>query len=192
MKASVLVILLFSICYTGCDIFSARDPERPNQSATTSVSASDPQLLLSNFTTALEESNLDNYLVCFSDSLLSGRNFTFAPSSEASLLYPALSSGWDIKSEKQYFTNMKAKISSNSKSALTFSNTFLSLMGDSAVYTATYFLNVPHTDNFSKNYEGDIKLKIFRDSRLVWSIYYWQDLKTSSNPSWSELKGRMY
>jgi hypothetical protein len=31
-----------------------------------------------------------------------------------------------------------------------------------------------------------------RDSRLVWSIYFWRDIKGTLSPSWSELKGRFY
>lgn len=192
MRAYFFIMFLCSLLFAGCDIFNTRDPEKPDQPATNAITATDPQQLIDNFTNAIQEKDLDNYMACLSDSLVSGKNFTFLPSSEASVLYPSLSGNWDYRSEKQYFTNMKSKLSADTKITVSFTNSFLSPLGDSAVYLATYFLNVPHTDSFSKIFQGDIKLKMFRDSRLVWRIYYWQDSKTGSNANWSELKGRMY
>jgi hypothetical protein len=37
-----------------------------------------------------------------------------------------------------------------------------------------------------------LKFSMIRDSRLIWSIYLWQDIKSTQLPSWSELKGRLY
>jgi len=192
MRPLLYIALFLVFLFSGCDIFNTRDPEKPDQPATTLVTATDPQQLIDNFTDAIANVDLDNYLACLSDSLVSGKNFVFAPSNEASALYPLLATNWDLRSEKQYFTNMKAKLSTDAKITISFSNVFLSPSGDSAVYTASYFMNVPHNDTFSKIFQGDIKLKLFRDSRLIWRIYYWQDIKSSSSDNWSELKGRMY
>lgn len=192
MKGLIYILFLLASIFCGCDIFTTRDPETPNTTATNAKTATDAQQLIDNFISAVNTKDLDNYMVCLSDSLVSGRNFTFVPSSEASLQFPSLSGNWDLGSEKQYFTNMKSKLQSDAVITVSFTNTFLNPSGDSAVYTASYFLNVPHSDSFSQIFQGEIKLKMFRDSRLVWRIYYWQDTKTGSYSNWSELKGRMY
>jgi hypothetical protein len=192
MKRLFVIITLAASLFSGCDIFNTREPEKPDQPATNAKTATDPQQLIDNFTASIQQLDLDNYMACFSDSLVSGKNFDYVPSSEASLLYPSLSGNWDLRSEKQYFTNMKAKLATDAQITISFSNSFLSPLGDSATYIATYFLNVPHTDSFSKIFQGDIKLKLFRDTRLIWRIYYWQDSKNGNNANWSELKGRMY
>ena len=192
MRTPLLILLSLFVFFAGCDIFNTRDAEKPNQPATNAKTATDPQQLIDNFLDAVKSTDVDNYLACLSDSLVSGKNFVFAPSSEASVLFPSLSGNWDLRSEKQYFTNMKSKLVSGALVTISLSNSFLSPQGDSAVFIATYFLDVPHNDTFSQIFQGELKLKIFRDSRLVWRIYYWQDSKTGSYPNWSELKGRMY
>jgi len=43
-----------------------------------------------------------------------------------------------------------------------------------------------------KDYQGDLRFNMVRDSRSIWVIYYWQDTKSTALPSWSELKGKFY
>ena len=46
--------------------------------------------------------------------------------------------------------------------------------------------------NIPSDYQGDLIFELVKDSRSVWSIYSWRDIKKGDSPSWSELKGRFY
>ena len=190
-----IYFILFTILIGGCDLFTTRSAEAPNQARSDFQQAVTPDLLISNFVSSLKDLNVQNYLACLSDSSFSPKSFAFSPSSSALSQYPSLSENWGKKNEGVYFNNLKTKITSNLSITLTLSNVSQSPQGDSLVYQASYFLNVPTTDaTFPQNYQGTLTFDMIRDSRSLWSIYYWQDTKNNSSdlPSWSELKGRSY
>jgi hypothetical protein len=88
--------------------------------------------------------------------------------------------------------NLKIKIQDDLPITLKLSNATSSLHVDSMTYVASYSLNVPLTDpTIPENYQGQLIFEMVRDSRLVWSIYFWRDIKSTLSPSWSELKGRL-
>ncbi len=189
----LLPFILFAVLISGCDIFTTRSAETPNQPRSNYQQAVTPDILIANFISSLQDKSVENYLSCLSDTSYAQKVFIFSPSSSALSQFPALAEGWGKKNEEQYFNNLKVKVSQNLPITLTLSNTLESPQGDSLVYTATYFLNVPTTDpNFPPNYQGTLRFNMIRDSRSIWSIYYWQDTKNSDLPSWSELKGRTY
>lgn len=191
MKLYILILL--TLFYSGCDLFTTRPAQTPTQPRSDYQQAVTPDILISNFISSLKDKSVVNYLACLSDSSFSQREFYFSPSSTALLQYPSLSDNWGKKNEEQYFNNLKTKVSTDLPLTLTLSNVSESPQGDSLIYTASYFLNVPTNDpNFPQNYQGDLRFNIIRDSRSIWSIYYWQDTKNSNLPSWSELKGRTY
>ncbi|MDR3611770.1 MAG: hypothetical protein P4L27_14465 [Ignavibacteriaceae bacterium] len=165
-------------------------PDQPRSNYQLAVT---PDILIQNLTNSLADVNLQNYLACFSDTSFSGKSFLFSPSSGAASLYPSYSSPWDKKNESEYFTNLIARISSGQPVTLITANANSSQQGDSLIYSATYTISVPFTDSSIPSlYAGDMKFYMIRDSRLVWSIYYWQDIKSTQYPSWSDLKGRLY
>ena len=183
-------VILCSLLLGGCDLFQTRDAQQPNQSRSNYQVAVTTDLLIQNMTNSLKDMNLQNYLSCFSDTSFSGKQFLFQPSLEAIPLFP--SSPWDKKNESLYFTNLIGKIP-GLQATLVFTNPSSSQVGDSLIYSASYTLSVPFIDaSIPSLYEGDLKFSMVRDSRLVWSIYYWQDIKSTQFPSWSELKGRLY
>jgi hypothetical protein len=191
MKYAALICLLFLTA--GCDLFRTRDPQTPSQPRSNYQQAVTPELLIQNLTNSLTDKNLQNYLDCFTDSSFSGKSYYFIPSSSAASLYQAFTGTFDKKSESQYFTNLKSKIPTDQPITVVFSNQISSPLGDSLIYTASYTLNIPFTDpQIPAPYQGDLKLYMIRDSRLVWSIYQWQDIKSTNESSWSDLKGRLY
>ncbi len=186
----LLTILLF---IGGCDIFNARDAEPPDQPRSNFQSAVTPELLIENLKNSLKDKNIENYLACFADTSFTDKKFQFSPSSGALSQFPFLSDNWGKKNEEQYFNNMKTKIDQNLPITLTLSNPVTTPQGDSLFYTASYFLNVPHNDpSIPTSFEGELKFDMVRDSRSVWIIYYWQDIRSGNTASWSELKGRFY
>ncbi|MFA4923632.1 MAG: hypothetical protein WC557_05515 [Ignavibacteriaceae bacterium] len=190
-KEKVAFLLLLIISFCGCDLFNTRTPERPDQPRSNYEVAVSPEILLQNFTYSLAEKNVQNYLNCFSDSSFSGKDYQFLPSAGSGSQYPVLLEGWSKKNEEQFFNNLISHISLDLPITFTKSNANLTFSGDnSRVYTASYFLNVPHNDvSIPQNYEGELQFNMVRDSRQVWTIFLWQDIKSSQNASWSELKG---
>ena len=189
----LLILILFSILFSGCDLFTTRTAQAPTQPRSDYQQAITPDILISNFINSLKDKSVVNYSACLSDSSFSQKVFYFSPSSAAISQYPSLSDNWGKKNEEQYFNNLKTKIPTDMPITLTLTNISESPQGDSLIYTASYFLNVPTNDpNFPQNYQGDLRFNIIRDSRSIWSIYYWQDNKNTKLPSWSELKGRTY
>jgi hypothetical protein len=186
-------ILSTALFFSGCGLFSTRSAEAPDQPRSDFQQAVTPDILIENLVNSLQDKDVENYMATFSDPSFGGRTFTFSPSSSALSQYPSLSEGWGTKNEEQYFNNLIAKVSSSQSITLTLTNVSTSPQGDSLIYTASYTLNVPNSDpNLPQYYAGDLKFNMMIDSRSVWTIYYWQDSKNSDNPTWSDLKGRVY
>jgi hypothetical protein len=193
MKYAATILLLLLLLTSGCDLFRTRDAESPNQPRSNYQLAVTPELLIQNLVNSMKDGNLQNYLACLSDTSFSGKSYLFVPSSGAASLYPSFASPWDKKNESGYFTNLISRIPSGQQMTVVLTNQNSSLQGDSIIYSASYVLNVPFTDSSIPSlYQGDMKLNMFRDTRLVWNVYLWQDIKSTQYPSWSELKGRLY
>ncbi|HZW39628.1 MAG TPA: hypothetical protein VFF33_10030 [Ignavibacteriaceae bacterium] len=188
MKYLLGFILLF---ISGCDIFDTRDAETPEQGRANFQTAFNPEDVINNLINSLKDRNLENYLACFSDSSYTSKIFIFDFAPGTAFVFETT---WTKKQEEQYFNNLKNKIEENQQITLILNNaSFSSPSGDSIFYTASYVLNVPHIDNnIPKNYEGELKFNLIRDDRSIWSIYYWQDIKTDNKSSWSDLKGWFY
>ncbi len=191
MKLFFLITL--AVLFNGCNLFSTRSAEPPSQPRADYQQPVTPDALISNLVNSLKDKNVENYISCLADYSFTKRVFTFSASSGAISQFPSLSENWGIKNEEQYFNNMISKVPQGVPVTLTLTNESYSPQGDSLVYTASYNLNVPTNDpSLPENYQGDLRFNMIRDSRAIWSIYYWQDSKNSSQPSWSELKGRTY
>ncbi len=176
-----------------CDIFSTRDEELPEEGRSNFQVAITVDILIQNFINSLSDKNTQNYIACLSDSVFTNVSFNFVPSAEAVSQFPSLASDWSLRNEEQYLNNVISKINSDIPIRLTLTNMQISPQGDSATYSANYFLNVPHNDvSIPKDFEGGLRFSLIRDSRNVWSISKWQDIKFEGNPSWSELKGMFY
>lgn len=189
-------IFFVFISFYSCEIFTSREAEKPDQPRSNYEVAITPEILIQNFINSFSDKNTQNYLSCLSDSSFSGKQFTFIPAAGSGLTFPFLIDGWNKKSEEQYFNNLKYKIDANLPITLVISNQQLNPLGDSLFFSGKYFINVPLAESSSSNnFQGEVKFKMIRDSRLLWTIYFWQDIKSSglpSMPSWSELKGLYY
>jgi hypothetical protein len=180
----------------GCDLFSTRNAEMPTQPRSDFEPAATVDILIQNLINSLKDKDVGNYLTCLSDTSFTDKKFYFSPSSEASSTYPTLSENWNRRNEEQYFTNMTIKSSSSSQIVLNLTESSRNNFGDSTFYTAAYSLTVPFVNTNSEItpeiYQGTLTFKMVRDSRSVWSIYFWQDNKNSTaNKTWSDLKGSL-
>jgi hypothetical protein len=174
-------------------MFTTRDAEPPEKPRSDYQTAFTPEILISNFINSLKDKDIENYLSCLSDPAFTDKIYLFLPSSEALSQFPALGDNWNKSNESQFMNNLKVKIPDELPITLTLSNESSSLHGDSITFVASYSLNVPLNDaTVASNYQGELIFELVRDSRLVWSIYLWRDVKGTLSPSWSELKGRFY
>lgn len=188
MKLILFLQILFLIGFSGCDLFTTRQAESPNQVNSNFQNPLTPEDLITNLKNAIHDGNVQNYLACLADSLFTEKKFSFAPSSSAALQFPALSQNWDRSDEEQYFNNIKTY-----QMNLSLSNENSSPQGDSLIYLATYSLSVLFDNTgVPRVYQGELRFDMVRDSRGVWVIYFWQDTKNGDYPSWSELKGRFH
>ncbi len=193
MKIILKIFLVPFLFFLGCNFFGTRDAEIPTAPGTIYQPATTPEILISNFQNSLADKNVVNYLICLADSNFTSKKFRFLPSASAVSQFPSLTDDWDLKHEEQYFNNLTSKVLDNATVSLNLNNINSSPFSDSLIYSASYNLTVPLTDqSIPENYQGDLKFTMIRDSRSVWVIYNWQDTKNSDLPSWSDLKGRFY
>jgi hypothetical protein len=190
MKYAILYI--FALTLAGCNLLDTRDAEPPTQPRSNYEQPFTPQTLISNLVNSLEDKDVQSYINCLVDSSFSQKRFIFSPSSGALAQYPFLVNGWEVKDEEQYVRNLITKVDAQLPVTLSLTNELYNPLGDSLIYTATYNLNVPNTQSEPTNYQGDLRFDMMRDDRSFWVIYYWQDTKSTSLPSWSELKGKFY
>lgn len=189
----IIVFLFTALLLAGCDLFNTRDAEAPQKPRSDYQTAFTPEILLLNLVNSLKDKDIENYLSCLSDSSFTDKRFIFSPSSEALSQFPSLGDNWNKKNESQYMNNVKIKVPDALPITLTLTNSSSSLHGDSITFTASYSLSVPLTETtIPSNYQGELIFELIRDSRLVWNIYHWRDIKRAEFPSWSELKGRFY
>jgi hypothetical protein len=189
----MLCLIFLSVFVSGCNLFNVRDAQPPSQPRSDYQQAVTPDILIQNLQSSLADKNTENYMASFANQTFTTKTFTFSASASAISQFPSLAEGWGLSNEQQYFNNLITKVDVNSPITLTLSNVTSSSFGDSLVYSASYFLNVPSINaDLPSNYQGQLTFDMVRDSRAVWVIYFWQDTKTSSLPSWSELKGRLY
>lgn len=183
-----LVFLVIS-----CDLFTTREAEDPNQNRSNFETPSSASIVIKNFKNSLIDKNVQNYLACFVDTLFSRKIYSFSASSEALSLYQM--QGWGINQENGYLNAVITKVPKDFPISLTLTDTVYSnLGGDSLIYSASYFLNIPFQtgEPYSLNYSGNLEFKMLRDERSLWVIYLWKDTKSQTLPSWSELKGSSY
>lgn len=192
MRKKILIIipLIFMI---GCELFTARDPEPPVEPRSTFQPALSSDIVLTNLVYSLSERNTQNYLACLTGNSFQKLNYTFVPSAEAISKFPIFLEEWSLLNEEQYLNNIIAKIPEETPITLSLQDTVRTIQGDSVFYSARYILTVPHNDvNKPTSFQGELKFKLLRDAQNFWSIFFWQDIKTSATPSWSELKGVFY
>lgn len=189
MKKLIFVFLIIGL--SSCDLLTTRNPEKPDALASNNIPATSPDLLFSNFKSALEEKIVENYMQCFVDKSFLQKEFRFI---SATTQYPILNN-WNLDLEKQNFVNLKSRSKPGKSILVELSNTITTQFGDSAIYQIDYSFSLTANDqNINGVYKGRSEFKIFLDKRNPpqWVIAEWRDFTIGNSLSWSELKGRLY
>lgn len=190
---TIIISLLFIILISGCDFLVTRKPEPPDQGRANFLPPTEPRIVIENLKNSFADKNTQNYIACLVDTIFVSKKFKFSPSSEAASSFIFLTQDWNIFDERKYFNSVVSKVPKDFPITLNLSDeNFSGLSGDTLLYTANYFINVPHNSSEPKSYAGNLQFNMVRDSRSNWSIYFWKDTRSGSLPSWSELKGYFY
>lgn len=186
-----------SIALSSCSFFEPRTPEEPSGGTTGFQQPISENIVLSNFQSAVQESNTENLIRCLADTTLGARQpFRFDASIDVLTTFAEQFRQWSTVNERQAFLSMTSKIPAPGKMNLQLlRGRFDVRVPDSAVYAADYILRVPHVSpSVPTLVAGTIRLTIFRDDFNQWYIGRWSDAKGPENDTisttWSALKAQ--
>lgn len=184
----ILITIAAAMLATSCGLLQTRDPESPSDNQSSFKPAVSAEIVLENFASSVGETNADNYARSFSDTTVSSRSYSFIPSAEVAAGYSSLFAQWGAEDELRYFRNIGKP--SDAIPSLTFARQRqLATSSDSVIYNMDYVLYFPHARaGIPELFRGNMQLHLAADSRRQWSIYRWQDFKTTSDSTWSYLK----
>ncbi|MEI7906075.1 MAG: hypothetical protein WCI84_01825 [Bacteroidota bacterium] len=186
MRCNYYYSAALSLLLLSCNLFDTRDPENPVADNQTLQPATSASMLISNFTTAFQQKNLQEYQKLFADS-----TFRFIPTQSASARYSAVFLSWNKTSESDYFRNAITEIGNASTPQLSFTTVSnIQFQSDSVAYTMDYIVYIPHSRTTAKQCTGRSELYMAPNKNNIWSIYRWVDFETKKDSSWSELKGQ--
>lgn len=180
-------ILLFLPLLAMGACFDLRDAAPPD-AASNWTPPNRPEILISNFTLAVNELNLVNYERSFRPDV-----FTFIADPNVAANNQGLFSNWTFQNhELEYIRNMRRLLLPGSPPAnLVFTNSaYNNLSADSVEFIADYNLsiNLADTSLRTSNFKGNLAFTMARNAFNEWAIGRWRDTKTTSEPCWSELK----
>lgn len=176
------LLLLSGLLLSAC--FQLREPE-PATVASEWTTPTQINILLANFSTAIEKLNTANYERSFS-----GREFRFSPDPGSAGTVPALFANWSVTEELNYLNSLRRRTPTGAANQLTLSNRRDNLYtADSAEVSASYALRIVQTDTafHAKLLQGNITLKVRRRNN-EWRIAAWRDQRTGAGPCWTDLK----
>jgi hypothetical protein len=191
-KRLVFIAAASAIMFTSCDLFTTREPQPPDQSGTALPPATTPDQLYSNIQQAISLEDLQDYEKLLSDQSEGDKPFTFVPDQSAAARYAVVFSHWTRDSEGEYFQKAMASIPSTSSPQVAFDDEqYTSFSPDSGVFSLSYTLFLNHNEpNLPTTFKGRAFFYVSPSkSSGIWTIYRWEDIETSKDSSWSELKG---
>ena len=163
--------------------FQLREPE-PSAAASEWIQPTQIDILLANFTTAVQRLNVANYERSFS-----GPDYRFGPDPTSAGSSPALFANWSVPEETTYFTSLRRR-AAGAGATLTLSSRRDQLYtADSVEVSALYQLKVTQQDTafHAGVLQGSMRL-ILRRRHNEWRIIAWRDQRTGPGLCWTDLK----
>lgn len=184
MTRTIFCFLLI-VCCGGCNLFQTRDPQQPSQGSVGVTPPITPEIVLANLQLSIQNHNTDNYMRCFVDTTIPGAPvFTFVPSAD----FQGIFRNWQLEDERRYFQNLGAP-TSGSPYLTTSNEEYINQASTTAEYTADYILFYPHHQaGVPTEVRGYMHLYLQTDGQHGWSIYRWEDTRTTTDSTWSYLK----
>ena len=178
----ILLALLPLLALPAC--FQLREPE-PAAGASEWIQPTQIDILLANFTTAVQHVNVANY-----ERTFSGPDYRFVPDPSSAGSSPALFANWSVPDETTYFSSLRRRTPANANNTLTLSGRRDQLYTtDSAEVSALYQLKITQQDTAFRAgiLQGNLRL-ILRRRNNEWRIVAWRDQRTSPALCWTDLK----
>ena len=195
----LILLMLIIGFFVGCDVFTTRTPETPDNSSAQYVPPTEPTIVIQNFESSLRTKNLENYLKCFNSGNSNlQKNYIFYPSQEANASFPSLFIGWSNEEERRFFNSLKALLGNESNPALNWVDKKAIIENpDSAVFESNYDLYINFSDNnIPKQYAGTLRFVMVNDNNGLWTISRWYDYNLNQTDtilsSFSFLKAKIY
>jgi hypothetical protein len=188
VAASIVVLGSF----LSCDLLSPRTPETPEGDTTSLPPATTPEIAISNFQTALQQDDAQEYTKLFSDSAQGNMQYVFVPARSAVVSYATLFSRWTKDSEREWILNLATHLTTGTTPLLVLASMKLTkFQADSALLEATYTLTLQHQEAaLPKIFRGSLYIMLApHRSTALWSIYRWEDVEIHKDSSWSMAKG---
>ncbi|MBJ6109290.1 hypothetical protein JAO73_09720 [Hymenobacter sp. BT523] len=176
--AGLLGVLALPAC------FQLREPE-PSATGSEWIQPTQIDILLANFTTAVQNVNVANY-----ERTFSGPTYRFVPDPTSAGSSPALFANWSVPEETTYFSSLRRRTASGVKNTLTLTDRRDQLYtADSVEVSALYQLRVTQQDTafHAGLLQGNIRL-ILRRRNNEWRIVAWRDQRTMPGLCWTDLK----
>ena len=164
--------------------FQLREPE-PSAAASEWIQPTQVDILLANFTTAVQHVNVANYERSFS-----GTDFRFVPDPTSAGSAASLFANWSVPEETTYFSSLRRRSATAPNNSLIFSDRRDQLYTtDSVEVTALYQLRITQQDTafHAGLLQGNIRL-ILRRRNNEWRIIAWRDQRTGTGLCWTDLK----
>ncbi len=166
----------------GC--FQLREPE-PAAAASEWIQPTQIDILLANFTAAVQKVNVANYERSFS-----GPDYRFGPDPTSAGSSLALFANWSVPEETTYFSSLRRRSAASPNNSLVLSDRRDQLYtADSVEVSALYQLKVVQQDTafHAGLLQGNIRL-ILRRRNNEWRIVAWRDQRTGPGLCWTDLK----
>ena len=177
-----LLTLLPLLALPAC--FQLREPE-PAAAASEWIQPTQIDILLANFTTAVQHVNVANY-----ERTFSGPGYRFVPDPTSAGSSPALFANWSVPEETTYFSSLRRRTPANANNTLILSGRRDQLYTtDSAEVSVLYQLRITQLDTafHAGLLQGNLRL-ILRRRNNEWRIVAWRDQRTSPALCWTDLK----
>lgn len=191
-----LLIILLTISMVSCELFSTRTPENPDSDATGYIPPTSFDLVILNLKNAVAEKNLNNYMLCFSESGFTEiRDFKYYATPKSAAQNQTLFSNWGRQSEEKYFNSMITASIDQVKPNLAFTDEQYQNFSDSIIFTGNYLLNINFNDPQSNNnYSGNLRLVLKNSPTGFWYITSWYDFERDDSEllTWSFLRSKYY
>lgn len=173
-----LVLLALPAC------FQLREPE-PASASSEWIQPTQIDILLANFTTAVQRVNVANYERSFS-----GTGYRFGPDPTSAGSSPALFANWSVPEETTYFASLRRRTAPTATNTLTLTDRRDQLYtADSAEVSALYQLRITQQDTAFRAglLQGNLRF-LLRRRNNEWRIVAWRDQRTGPGLSWTDLK----
>ena len=173
---------LFQLALPSC--FQLRESESA-AGASEWIQPTQINILLTNFTTAVQRLNVANYERSFS-----GPDYRFVPDPTSAGSSPALFANWSVPEETTYFSSLRRRSSATVSNSLVLTDRRDQLYtADSVEVSALYQLRITQQDTAFRAglLQGNIRL-ILRRRNNDWRIIAWRDQRTGPGLCWTDLK----